>query len=58
MTSIGRGMEEGEIHCSSRDKVRGLDISIWNEEIESNEHIERFVLVKLVETMRSLRMEV
>jgi len=28
----GRGMEEGEIHCSSREEARGLNISIGNEE--------------------------
>jgi hypothetical protein len=54
---IGRGMEEGEINCSSGEEVRGLNINIGNEEIESNGHRERFELVELVETM-SLKMEV
>lgn len=29
---IGRGMDKGEIHCSSGEEVRGLDVSIGNEE--------------------------
>ena len=37
-----RGMEGGEIHCSSGEEVRGLNISIGNKETISNGHIERF----------------
>ena len=58
MTHIGRGMEEGEIHCNSGEVVRGLNVSVGNEEIESNGNTERFEPIELVETMRILNMEV
>ena len=56
--NIRGGMEEGEFHCNLGEEVRGLNISIGNEEIEYNVHREIIELAKLVETMRSLRMEV
>ena len=51
-------MEEGMINCILGEKVRGLNISIENEEIKFNRKRERFELAELVETMRSLKMEV
>ena len=54
---IGRGME-GMTHCSVGEEVRGLNISIGNEETKSNGHRERFEPAELVETMRSLEIEV
>ena len=50
-------MEEGEIHHSLEEEVRGLNVSIGNEETE-NGHRERFDLIELAKTMRNLKMEV
>ena len=36
--NIGEGMQEGKIHCSSEEEVRGLNISMGNEETNSNWH--------------------
>ena len=63
---IGRGMEEGKTYCSSREEARGLNISIGNQEIESDgnrerereRERERIDSEELVESMRSIRMEV
>ena len=55
---IGRGIEEGETHYSSREEARGLNISIGNEETKSNGHRERIQSVELLETMTDLRMAV
>lgn len=53
---IRRGIE-GETHCSLREEARGLNISIGNEETQSNGNRERIESVELMETMRNLRME-
>ena len=49
---------EGEIHCSSREEARDINITIRNEEIEFDGHRERFESAELVEIIRSLKMEV
>ena len=49
---------EGDIHCSSREEVMGLNTSIRDKETKYNGHKEKIELAKLVETMRSLKMKV
>jgi hypothetical protein len=49
-------MEDGQRPDIHEEEVRGLNINI--EEIESNEHRKRMESLELVETIRSLKMEV
>lgn len=51
-------MEDAHGTHSHEEEVWGLNISLGNEEIESNGHRSRSKPVELIETMKSLRVEV
>jgi hypothetical protein len=51
-------MEDGQDPYMHEEEDRGLNISARNEDTESNGHKERIDPLELIETMRSLKMEV
>jgi hypothetical protein len=51
-------MKDAHGSYSHGEEVKGLNISIGNEETKSNGHRERIEPLELVETMKSLNIEV
>jgi hypothetical protein len=49
-----KNMEDAQLSYIHGYEIRGLNISLGNEKIESNEHRRRMNLVVLVDTMKSI----
>jgi len=51
-------MEDAQRNYKNEEEVKGLNISLANEETNSNGHRSRVELVEMIEIMKRLRMDV